>query len=463
LLFERRKQLHERTAEVIESMFVDHLDDHLTQLAHHYSHSDNLDKAVESLGRAGQQATQRSAHADAVTNLSAAIDLLQKLPDSPARDQRELRLQLVLAPALIPLKGFEASEVERACIRARELCQRLGDPPELFPATVGLWSVYYLRGKWETACELAEQLLQIGRRSNDSTLLMLAQGPMGDTLASMADFRRAREHLEMGVSLYDHERHQRFRGTGIDPGVNDLSYLAVVLWSLGYPDQALERGNQALALAESSSHPHSLAFARSFVGRLHQYRGETLEGQRIAEAQIAQSAEHGFTHWLAQGTCERGAALAAQGYNEEGIAQMREGLAALRANAARPQFLWRLAQACIKTRRFDEGLSALAEAFKITDEYSDVHRVRGELLLAQGHHRTAEAQECLERAIKLAYKHGARSEELRATTSLAQLLATQGRRDEARTMLADIYNWFTEGFDTADLKDAKALLDELNG
>jgi class 3 adenylate cyclase/tetratricopeptide (TPR) repeat protein len=461
LLIERRKLLHERTGQALELMFANQLDDHLTQLALHYSHSDNLDKAIEFLGRAGQQAIERSAHADAITNLSAAINLLQKLPDSPARDQRELRLQLVCAQALIPLKGFDAAEVERACIRARELCKRLGDPPELFAATVGLWYVYYLRGDWQTAYELAEQLLRLGQSSDDSTRLMLAQGPMGDTLASMKEFRRAREHLEMGVSLYDHERHQRFRGTGVDPGVNDLSYLAVVLWSLGYPDRALDRGNKALALANASSHPHSLAFARSFVGRVHQYRGETLIGQKIAEDQIAQSAKHGFSHWLAQGTCERGAALAAQGHNEEGIVQMREGLAALRANAARPQFLWRLAQACMKTDRFDEGLSALREALAITGEDSDVHRVKGELLLAQDHSRIAEAQKCLEWAIELARKHSARSVELRATMSLAQLLAKQGRREEAHTILAEIYSWFTEGFDTADLKDAKALLDEL--
>ena len=174
MLIERRKLLHERAGQALESMFAEQLDDHLSQLAHHYSRSDNVSKAVEYLGRAGQQALQRSAHADAISSLNAAIDLLQRLPDSPERIQRELLLQLALGSALIPVKGWAAPEVERAFTRARELCERLGDPPELFPALFGLWTMYFIRGELRTAYELAEQLLRRAQEAHRPALLLLA-------------------------------------------------------------------------------------------------------------------------------------------------------------------------------------------------------------------------------------------------------------------------------------------------
>ena len=182
LLVERRKLLHERAGVALESMFAEQLEDHLDELAHHYSRSDNVAKAVEYLGRAGQQALQRSAYADAISSLSAAIDLLQKLPDSPERIQRELLLQLALGPALIAVKGFAAPEVERAYTRARELCERLGDPPELFPALFGLWIVYLVRGELRRAYELAEQLLRRAQSAHDPALLMYAQYRSGNDL-----------------------------------------------------------------------------------------------------------------------------------------------------------------------------------------------------------------------------------------------------------------------------------------
>jgi predicted ATPase len=470
LLFERRKQLHERAGQALESIFADQLDDHLTQLAHHYSHSDNLDKAIEYLGRAGQQALQRSAHGDAISGLNAAIDLLQKLPDGPELVQRELLLQLTLGQALMPVKGYTAPEVERAFTRARELCERLGDPPELFPALFGLWTVYYLRAELRTAYQLAEQLLRRAQSAHAPTLLMFAYRALGNTCYTMGELLIAKEHLEMAISLYDCEDHQPLasRFTGVDSGVNCLSYAAHTMWYLGYPDRAIKRVDEALALAEAMKHPHALAFAEYFVGRLHQLRRNACAAQEAAERLIALSTEHGFTFWLAQATIERGAALAEQGRKEEGIAQMREGLAALHATAPRPQYLCLLAKECIETGRLDDGLGALAEALAAADEHenrnyeAETHRLKGELLLRQDDSNAAEAQSCFERAIEVARKQSAKSWELRARISLARLLAMQGRRDEARAMLAEIYGWFTEGFDTADLKDAQALLDELN-
>ena len=231
LLIERRKQLHEHAGHALESLFAEQLDDHLTQLAHHYSHSDNVEKAVEYLGRAGQQALQRSAHADAASSLNAAIDLLQRLPDSPERVQRELRLQLAIGSASIPVAGWAAPEVERAFTRARELCERLGDPPELFPALFGLWTMYFIRAEFRAAYELGGQLLQRAQEAQRPALLLLAHQALGDTLFNMGELLLASEHLEMAISLYNRESHRPrgFRHGGVDAKVNCLSYSARTL------------------------------------------------------------------------------------------------------------------------------------------------------------------------------------------------------------------------------------------
>jgi class 3 adenylate cyclase/predicted ATPase len=468
LLIERRKQLHELTGQAIESIFAGQVDDHLTQLAHHYSHTDNIEKAIEYLGRAGQQAIQRSANADAITSLKAALNLLQKLPDGSELIQRELLLQLTLGQALIPLKGWAAREVERAFARSRELCERLGDPAGLFTALFGLFTVFYLRGDLRRADELAEQLMRRAQSADDPALLLVAHLALGNTSFHIGDLLLTRDHLEMAISLYDRERPI---ASGLDAGVSCLSYLALTLWTLGYPDQALKRDNEAVALAKALSQPLTLAFAEGVSGYLHQYRREARAVQEIAERLIALSVEHGFSHWLAQATIERGWAMAEQGHNEEGIAQIREGLAGFRAagtEALRPHALCLLADACKEMDRLDDGLSALAESLTAADEHeirhyeAETYRVKGELLLKQDHSNGAAAQSCFQRAIEIARKQSAKSFELRATMSLARLLAKQGRRDEARTSLTDIYNWFTEGFDTADLIDAKVLLDQLS-
>jgi len=468
LLIERRKQLHEQAGQALESIFASQVDDHLSQLAHHYSHSGNLDKAIEYLGRAGQQAMQRSAHADAIGNLSSAIELLQHLPESPERIQRELLLHLTFGPALMAIKGFIAPEVERAYTRARELCERLDNPPELFPVLYGLRVVYYLRGELRAAYELAQRLLSRAQGMHDPALLVFAHLALGDTSYSMGEWLVAREHLEMAISLYDRERHRPLasRYLGLDAGISSLSYLALTLSQLGYPDQALRKSNEALALAQALSDPLGVALAEAFGGGLRQLRRDARATQEAAERLNALSAEHGFPFFLTWATTMRGCAIAEQGRNEEGIEKMREGLAALN-RTTRPQYLCLLAKACIETGRLHDGLSALTEALALADEHelrayeAEANRLMGDLLLKQNSN-TAEAQSCFQRAIQIARKQSGRSWELRATMSLARLLRDTNRRDEARAMLAEIYNWFTEGFDTADLKDAKALLDELD-
>jgi predicted ATPase len=287
----------------------------------------------------------------------------------------------------------------------------------------------------------------------------------------MGAFLSAREHLEKAISLYEPERprSRTLNGLGVDAGVFCLSVASATLWQIGYPDQALKRDNEALALAQRLSHPYSLAFAQFFPGFLSQCRREVREAHQYAENIIGISAEHGFAQLLAFGTSLRGWAMAAGG-NREGLAQLQQGLAGSRATGTElymPYLLCLLAEGYSEAGRLDDGLSALAEALDAADQRderqaeAEIHRLKGELLLRQDESNAGEARKCFERAIEVARQQSARSWELRATMSLARLLMTQGKRDEARAMLADIYNWFTEGFDTADLKDAKALLEEL--
>ena len=374
--------------------------------------------------------------------------------------------------ALFAAKGRAAPEAERAYARARELCQRVGDPPELFRVLWGLWVVYLSRAQLKAAYELAEQLLRRAQSVHDPGLLLLAQRALGNTSFRIGELLLAKEHLEMAISLYDPERHRllAFSYGGTDQGVNCLSFAAMTLWQLGYPDRALERGNEALALARTLSHPFSLAPAEYYVGVLRQFRREARAAQETAERVIAFSAERGFPDYLVFATSLRGWAMCERGRDKKGIAQLQQGLAAIRATGAeqnRPCFLCLLAEACGGTGRFDDGQSALTEAPAAADEHEthfyepEMHRLKGELLLKQDDSKASEAQSCFEKAIEIAREQSAKSWELRATTSLARLLAKRGHRDEARAMLAEIYGWFTEGFDTADLKEAKALLDEL--
>jgi adenylate cyclase len=306
--------------------------------------------------------------------------------------------------------------------------------------------------------------------ADDPALLLGAHLALGNTSFHTGELLLARDHLEIAISLYDRKRPI---ASGLDAeimGVSCLSYMALTLWTLGYPDQALKRDNEAVALAHSLSHPFSLAFAEGVSGYLHQYRREAPAAQEIAERLIVLSVDHGFPHWLAQATIERGWAMAERGHNDEGIAQIREGLAGFRAagtEALRPHVLCLLADASRETNRLDDGLSALAESLTAADEHeirhyeAETHRVKGELLLKQNNSNSTEAQSCFERAIEIARKQNAKSFELRATMSLTRLRVKQVKRDDARPLLAEIYGWFTEGFDTADLKDAKALLDQL--
>jgi tetratricopeptide (TPR) repeat protein len=294
----------------------------------------------------------------------------------------------------------------------------------------------------------------------------MAHGAVGITVFEFGEYHSVREHLETAISFYDPKSH---RPLGLDDQlIPCLSYLALTLNILGYPEQALKRIEQAIALGEEFGSPFFLTFAVHFSSFLHATRREPRASQEAAERVIELSAKYGFAFWLAQATTVRGEALAEQDRMEEGIGEMLKGLAAMHDigfEGNRPNHLAKLATIYGQVERLNEALGTLQEAFTVADQSEERKteaerlRLKGELLLRQSNTQVAEAENCFERAIEVARTQRARLFELRATMSLARLLASQGR--EARAMVAEIYNWFTEGFDTADLKDAKALLDEL--
>jgi tetratricopeptide (TPR) repeat protein len=477
LLIERRKVLHEHAGAAIEALYDGRLDDHLSELARHYQRSANTAKALKYLGRAGQQALQRSSHAEAIGLFTSGLELLQTLPETPERLERELGLQLGLGPALMMVKGFSAPEVGEAFARMRELCRQIGETPDLFEVLFGLWGFYYVRGELEVALDLAQRLLSIAQGWEDAALLPAAHHAVGNTLSTMGQFIPSQRHLELSVSLYDPVRYpiHAVPHGGINLGVQALYFLARDHWCLGFPDLALGTIERALALARELSLPSSLCVALIGASLLHSLRGEITAAWNFADAAAGLAGEQGFQQFLAYAIALRGEALIQGGQAEAGIAQLSEGIDSVRASGARlgqTAGLAGLAQGHGIVRRVGQGFAALAEAIALVertgerDYEAELYRLKGELTLkrseADSNSRIKEqAESYFRRAIEVARRQSAKSLELRAATSLARLLADQGRRDEARTMLAEIYNWFTEGFDTADLKEAKALLEEL--
>ena len=488
LLKSKRQQYHQQIAQVFEARFPETTETQPELVAHHYTEAGLVTQAIPYWQQAGQRATQHSANLEAVSHLTKALHLLKTLPDTPERNQQELTLQLVLGAPLMDTKGFAAAEVEKTYARAHELCQQVGEPHQLFPILRGLWVFYSSRMELQTAHEIAEQLLNIAQNVQDPALLVESHMALGLVLLVSGEFAPAQAHLEQGIALYDPKQHRsRALLYGQDSGVICLSYASWAFWFLGYPDQSLKRIRAALTLAQDLSHPFSLAYALGPATSLHQFRREIQAAQKQADSLISLSTEQGFALRLAWGTILRGWALAKQGQEEEGIAQIYQGLAAYRATGAeagQPCFLAQLAEICGKTRQTAEGLAALAEALakvnKTGERYyeAELYRLKGELTLQQFKVQgskfkvadprpltpdpQAEAEACFLKAIEIAQRQQAKSLELRAATSLARLWQSQGKRAEAHNLLADVYNWFTEGFDTKDLQEAKALLEELS-
>ena len=446
-------------------------------LAHHYRRSGQIPKAVDYLHRAGQQTVERSAYAEAVSHLTTAFELLTSLPETHERRQRELAVQMTLGMAFKATKGWGAPEVERLYTHARALCEQVGEPSQLFRVLWGLWSASNARGQYQTMRAVGEQLLSLAHRLHDTDLLLEAHHAMWTSLFSSGELAAARAHQAQGLRLYDLQRHRTHAAlySGHDPGVCCHYRTAPTLWLLGYPDQAVTSSQAALALAQQLAHPVSLNLALYWAAILHHLRREAPLTQAHAETAMTIATDQGFPHTLAQALPLRGWALAVCGHGEESLRQIREGLDACRATGAirdRPYHLTLLAEATTVVGQTAAGREALAEALATVATSvvrwweAELYRLQGEMQLhADGgvRHAALTAEECFHQALAIARRQQARSWELRAAMSLGRLWQHQGKRTEARELLAPIYGWFTEGFDTTDLQEAKALLEDVGG
>jgi predicted ATPase len=471
LLKSTRQQYHQRIAHVLEEQFPETAEAQPELLAHHYTEAGLTEKAVPYWHHAGQRASERSAHVEAIAHLRQGLALLQTLLETPERLQHEADLLITLGASLRATQGSAAPEVGQTYTRARQLCQHLEDPQRLIPVLRGFWNHYLVRAELQTAHALGAQLFDLAQQSQDAAMRVAVHRALGATLFYLGETALAYTHLVQGMALYDPKQHRASAFLhGEDAGVICHILAAWALWCLGFPDQGLARNDAAVTLVQQSAHPFSLGFVLNAATICYQFRHEARCTQDRAEAAIHLATEQGFLYWRARGAMLRGWALAHQGQAQEGIEQITQGLRAHRATGAellRSYFLALLAEAHGTRGQPEAGLTALTEALALVDTTGErwyepeLYRLKGALLLQQSLDNCPEAEACFQHAIRIAQSQQAKSWELRAATSLARLWQQQDKRQEAHDLLAPVYGWFTEGFDTADLKDAEALLHEL--
>jgi DNA-binding winged helix-turn-helix (wHTH) protein/predicted ATPase len=472
----RRSQLHRRIGERSEAWMGERAGEIAAELAMHFEQGRDFDRAVTYLQQAADNANRSFAHQEAVMLARRGIELLKNLPESDARDRRELALQMALCVSLPVTQGYGVAIVEQTYSRARELCERLGEEVQLFRTLRGLRNVYLFRAEFAPLRKTCERFLRLAQSVSDNGLLAQAHWAMGVALFHIGEFVAAMSHCEQGLALCDTQRrNSHLSDPRFDPGMSLGCNGAWTQWFLGYPDQSLNKIREALARAEEARHPENLCITVFYAAFLHQLRREAQRTLEHAENLIAQAGEYGLAPWIAVGTSLRGWALAELGARREGIAQMRKALIThgeIGAEIARLHFRALLAEALMKDGRSDEGLAVVDEALSAALSaggchfLAELYRLKGELLLNCGlgawDRGLNEAEECFHQSIQTARRQSAKSLELRAVLSWSRLRRRQNKTKEARHTLLEIYNWFTEGFDTEDLKDAKALLEELS-
>jgi predicted ATPase len=467
----RRQQLHQRMGVREEVGYGARAGERAAVLAEHFARGGDARRAVHYLRQAGETALRRSAHREAVPLLTQGLALLAEFPETPERLQREVDMQITLGAALLATHGYAAPEVGALYTAARQRCAQLDAPHQLFPVLRGLWNHAYVRAELQTAHTLGEQLLSVAHHVQDPAMLVAAHRDVGATAFQRGAVAAAHRHFAQGIALDDSQQHRAavFRH-GQDAGVLCRSYAAAALWHLGYPDQAWARIQEAVTLAHQLAHPFSLTVALGEAAMFHQCRREGPATQERADATLVLATAQGFLHWRARGAVLRGWALAQQGQAQEGLAQITQGLRDYRATGAQlalPHYLALLAEAYGIMGHPDAGMKVLNEALGLMDHTgvrlweAELYRLKGALLVQQSAATHREAATYFQHAMAIAQNQQAKSWELRAATSLARLWQQQGRRAEAYDLLAPMYDWFTEGFDTADLQEARALLEEL--
>lgn len=473
LLKSRRHQLHARIAAVLEECFPETIANEPEVLAHHLSQAGLHANAVKYWRQAGEIAVRRYANVEAIAHFSKALEALQTQPDGQARSEQELALQVALAVPLVAAKGHSGIEVERAYSRARALCEELGKLNELFPILRGLWNCYLARGQLERAHDLAVRISERAEAHEGPLQRALAHRARGSTLFFLGRFAEALDEADQAIAIDDALESADNESTrlflyGERPGIISRLYAGWALWFLGFPDRAVARFDAALALAENLGHPYTLAFALSFAASMRNNRRDFAAAREYADAALRIAAKHDLPVWLGESSVAKGYAEARLGAHAEGIAQLRSGISSLQRIGDwhhRSHWLGLLAAACLEAGEGRDALAALdeaREAVAATQEryYApELERLRGELLAREG--QFDEAAAWFRKALDAAADMRAKSLELRAAMSLARLWSERGSRAAAYDLIAPTFSWFTEGLDTPDLRDARALMDQL--
>jgi predicted ATPase len=469
LLRNARQQLHAQIAEALAAHSPELMETQPELFAQHYAEAGLVEKSVACWDKAGHRSIARSAMAEAAAQLQKGLDQLALLPDIPERRQKELQFSSALGAVLNVVKGSAAPETGQTYGRARELWEQLGSPAEFIEVPCGQSRYHAHRGELDRAQSLAEDLLYLGRRRNDSAALVMGHYSSGRNLMWVGSFASSRSHLETVLALYDpNSHHSLVRQTGIHPQLAAQAALGVVLFCLGFPDQAFAQTNKAIAEARKLPHPPTLAMSLSMDAHLLSIIGDDIGLQQRVDGLVAVATDQGFPFYRAMGAIYRGWVKAKNADVTEGLSLLRAGSSAYCATGAAvwmPLYTALLAGACEIAGQIEEGAARLDQALQLVERTgerwfaAELERQRGQLLLRQGQAEAAE--ELYRKALRIAREQEAKLWELRAAASLARLWRNQDRRAAARHLLAPVYGWFTEGFATPDLKEAKALLGEL--
>lgn len=470
LLKSKRQQHHQRIAEVLESQFPETAATTPELLAQHFTEANLSERAVPYWEKAGLLCRERSANTEAIGHFTRGLQLLESFDNSPNKDKQELRLQLPLGTAYLSAKGYAAPEGGPVFARARELAERIGEKPQLFAVMWGNWAWHVVRGDFRLCMELAAEAMQLAEQLNDPGITMEALFMPGLTMLYRGDFVGTREHCERAVTEFDNREQCALwtAYTGQNSGVTHRCYLALALWHLGFPDQALAMSREAITRAREVHHPFSLCYALHHAGWLFDHCRLGTEGEAAGAEELQIASEHCFALWHATGTLYRAAGLLQQGRVNEALPDIRQGIVAYKASGAElslPFYYSLLVEALQQSGLLEEALSTVTEALHYADKNEDLlqtvelHRQRGELFLKMSANRATEAEACFKTSLDIARQQHSQAWRLRTTTSLARLWHSQGQTTLARQALADICDSYTEGFGTPDLIAAKKLFD----
>jgi predicted ATPase len=472
LLRSKRQQIHADIAAILENDFPELVENQPEILAYHYGEAGNHQLAIRCWFQSGQRALAHSANVEAIASFRKALELLAALPESSDRTKREIEIQLALGIPVIAVQGYASSETREAFARARTLCLQLGNMTEYFQALYGLWGHSWMGAKNDEALGMADEFLSRSQALSDPILLMVAHRVMGSTLLTIGEFESSKHHFEEAIALsITKQKGSLYNLYMVEPQAASLLLLSWDLWFLGYPDQSLSRVSEALALARELGHPYTIAFAHYMTSVVHLLRGDPSLACASSQKSFEMSQEQRFSLYVILSRISRGRAVGELGQLEEARDEMALGIGEARAKGVgfmRPMMVSWLADVYAKSGENQRALSIVDQALANLGDAagrsweSELHRQRAQLLLALTPSRVNDAEFHLKKSLEVARRQRAKSLELRAATSLAELWRAQGKLDEARELLGPICDWFEEGAETADLRRARDLRSALH-